>query len=131
MSVSIFQGYWTRKIVKDYPNCLFVYGDNDRGFGKGGQAIIRGLKNTIGIPTKKYPSNREKSFYTDEEYDKNCQKIDKAIEKIKKVFYEKGYDYLVLPKDGFGTGLSQLPKKAPDTYKYLCEAVEELIRQLS
>lgn len=34
----------------------------------GGQAIIRGLPNTIGIPTKKYPSNLKSSFYTDDEY---------------------------------------------------------------
>lgn len=131
MSILIFEGYWTRKTVKDNKNYLFVYGDNDRKFGRGGQAIIRGLGNTVGISTKKYPSSYKSSFYTDEEYDKNCQKIDGGIGNIKTKFYKGEYDYLVLPKDGFGTGLSQLPKKAPLTYKYLCSQVDELIKELS
>lgn len=131
MSVLIYEGYWTRNYVKNNSNMLFVFGDNDCKIGKGGQAIIRGLKNTIGIPTKKFPSNFYKSFYTDDDYKDNCKKIDVAIKKIKKKFYGKNYDYLVLPQDGFGTGLARLPSKAPNTYKYLNTVVSELIRELS
>ena len=131
MSIIIFEGYWTRKDVTRNSHCLFVFGDNDIEKGKGGQAIIRGLKNTAGIPTKKYPSNWKSSFYTDDEYKENCQKIKDAIELIKKRVHEEKYEYIVLPKDGFGTGLSQLPKKAPKTYKFVCKQVKKLIKEFS
>ncbi|AQN68275.1 hypothetical protein [Saudi moumouvirus] len=122
--ILIFNGFWTEKDVLNFPRGLFVYGDNDAHFGKGGQAIIRDLKNTIGLPTKKYPTNDNNSFYTDNEYEQNVEKINKAIQNI--INKSKYYDYLILPKDGFGTGLSKLPEKAPKTFKYLCEQIEIL-----
>jgi len=122
--IVIFDGFWTIEDVNRYPHALFVYGDNDVGFGKGGQAIIRGLKNTVGIPTKKYPTNDSTSFYTDNEYKLNIQKINYAIDKIKRM--SKSYKYVVLPKDGFGTGLAHLPQCAPKTYAYLVSAVDNL-----
>lgn len=128
MSIIIFDGYWTCKDVIQYSNCLFIFGDNDVGKGKGGQAIIRYLKNTAGIPTKKFPNNKYSSFYTDDEYKENCNKIKNAITLIKQRFYQEKYEYIVLPKNGFGTGLSQLPKKAPKTYNFLCNQVQKLIK---
>ena len=122
--IIIFKGFWSKNDVEKHPDCLFVYGDNDAGIGKGGQAIIRDLSNTIGIPTKKYPSNHASSFYSDTEYDKNIAKIDYAIEKI--IILSKKYKYVILPEDGFGTGLADLPKKAPKTFDYLVKAVDSL-----
>ena len=122
--IKIFKGYWTENDVTDNPDWLFVYGDNDVGMGKGGQAIIRDLSNTIGIPTKKYPSYNPSSYYTDAEYKKNVAKIDYAIEKI--IILSKKYKYVILPEDGFGTGLADLPKKAPKTFDYLVKAVDSL-----
>jgi len=42
----------------------------------------------------------------------------------------KNYEEIVLPKDGFGTGLSQLPQKAPMTYLYLNKVVRNMILTL-
>lgn len=131
MSIIIYNGYWTRNDVIKNPTLLFIFGDNDIEKGKGGQAIIRGLKNTAGIPTKKYPSNWKTSFYSDDDYKQNCKKIKYAINLIKKRFYEEKYEYIVLPKDGFGTGLSQLPKKAPKTYAFLVKQIEKFIKDFS
>lgn len=49
----IYPSFWTVAIVRQYPNALFVFGDNDCGKGTGGQAIIRNEPNSIGLPTKK------------------------------------------------------------------------------
>ena len=65
MEILIFKGFWTLENVTSKPDYLFIYGDNDVKNGKGGQAIIRDLPNTAGIPTKKYPNNNPASFYTD------------------------------------------------------------------
>ena len=38
------------------------------------------------------------------------------------------YTTLIIPKDGFGTGLAKLPEKAPKTFKYLEKKVKTLVR---
>lgn len=123
----IYFDYWTVQDVKDRPDHLFIFGDNNVAKGKGGQAIIRDEPNALGIPTKKYPSNRATSFYTDDEYEDNKTRIDEAIRLIIEMLPK--YEVLVLPKDGFGTGLAQLPKKAPKTYRYLKKKVKELVKE--
>ena len=117
--VKIFNGYWTRKDVKDNKDSLFVYGDNDIGVGSKGQAIIRNEPNAVGIPTKKVPSMVNSAYYRDEELEVNKRKIDKGVNKVLMEFLNNDYKYLVLPKDGFGTGLADLPKRAPLTFKHL------------
>ena len=93
--IMTFDGYWTIEYVRDHPSALFVYGDNDVGVGKGGQAIIRDLPNTAGIPTKKYPANYTDSYYTDNQYYENTTKIVNAINKI--IQLSKLYKHVVLP----------------------------------
>ena len=122
--IRIFQGFWTVADVENDREALFVFGDNNIGKGKGGQAIIRDLPNAIGIPTKKFPSNHQSSFYSDTDFDDNVARITKAINNIIKE--SVAYEYVVLPADGFGTGLAKLPSKAPKTYAYLVKAVDEL-----
>ena len=122
--IIIFDGFWKVSDVEKYPNALFIYGDNDAGIGKKGQAVIRGLPNTAGIPTKKYPSNHPKSFYTDEEYLINKQRIRNAINNI--IERSMDYKYVVLPEDGFGTGLAKLPTMASKTYQFLVKEIEKL-----
>ena len=121
----IFEGYWTVDDLRCNKNSLFVYGYNDIKKGKKGQAIIRDEPNAIGIPTKKYPSLYNHSFYTDTEFELNKKKIDNAIE----LLLEKSinYDYIVFPKDGLGTGLAKMDTKAPKTFAYLSERIREFI----
>lgn len=129
MSVAYFDGYWTVETTCYARNYLFLYGDNDIHRGKGGQAVIRDMPNTYGIPTKKLPNNHPNSFYTDEEYDENVQKIKAAFDAVKRIMHTSTiYEGIMLPKDGFGTGLAQLNTRAPRTFQYLCEQVDELVK---
>ena len=97
----------------------YLFGDNLAGYGKGGQAIIRGEPNAIGIPTKKKPTMDEDAFMTDDEYDSNIRAIDEAFNKIPK------NKIIVLPQDGLGTGLARLQSKAPKTWAYLQSKLAE------
>ncbi len=124
MEIIIFEGFWDEDDVQEMQDYLFLFGDNDIQRGKGGQAVIRDEPNTIGIPTKKYPSYRDDSFYYDEEYEENIVKIDKAFEQV--LEKAKNYKGIVLPKDGFGTGLAELPTRAPKTLEYINKKIEEL-----
>ncbi len=125
--VIIFKGYWNRNDVRNNLKHLFIYGDNDISKGVGGQAIIRYEPNTIGISTKKQPNYLSTSYYTDVEYDINRMKIDCAIINIIGKFIKGNYTSIVLPVDGLGTGLANLPKHAPKTYTYLNNSIKELM----
>lgn len=116
---------WTEKYVSENSHALFVFGDNTRGRGMKGQAVIRKCPNAFGIPTKKYPSYASNAYFTDDELTDNCSKIDVSLAVI--VANLPRYQVLVLPESGLGTGLAQLPSKAPQTYAYLCKKIEELV----
>ena len=117
---------WDVSIARKYPNHIFVFGDNNIGKGAGGQAIIRYEPNSMGIPTKKYPSFAQDSFYTDAEYSENCIKISEAVEKIIQIAQNGTIVGIVLPTDGLGTGLSQLPLRAPRTFEFLNNEISRL-----
>jgi hypothetical protein len=119
-NVEIFKGFWNVDIVKSNPHKLFIFGDNDIGKGKGGQAIIRDLPNAMGIPTKKLPNNSQYAYYIDEEIKENIKKINKSIQKILKEFLSNPkYEILVFPEAGLGTGLAKLNICAPKTLQIL------------
>jgi hypothetical protein len=99
---------------------LYVFGDNLKGFGMGGQAgQMRGEPNAIGIPTKIAPDMQEKSFFDD---GKLCyMTVTSIIEsrfRILEDHLRSGLD-VVWPEDGIGTGLAQLPERAPRIHKYI------------
>ena len=113
--------YYTVEDTKNNPNKIFVFGDNLKRKGEKGQAIIRKEKNAYGIVTKKSPSSKSSSYFTDDDLKENKILIDEDIEKIKL----DGREIVVFPKDGLGTGLAKLKKKAPNTYKYLKDRLLE------
>ena len=76
----------------------------------------------MGIPTKKIPSLRQGSFYTDTELKDNKSKIDTAIDKIIKE--SENYKTIYFPEDGFGTGLAKLKDYAPETLEYLNKLIK-------
>lgn len=121
----------TREYVKNNPDKIFVFGDNDDKDGFGGQAKeMRGEKNAIGIPTKKKPSMDVDSFYTDAEYETNKKKINLAVNAILKEIKEG--KTIVFPSQGLGTGMAMLDKKAPKTFKFLqasIKAIEDYVNQ--
>lgn len=112
MEVIIYKGFWNRDTPGQFKDYIFLYGDNDAHFGEGGQVIIRKSKNAMGIPTKKYPNNDESSFYTDEEYEENVKKINNAFSRVWQKLSSGKWKGIVVPENGFGNGLSQLPSRA-------------------
>ena len=58
----------TENFLARNPTCFFVYGDNTLHLGTAGGAALRHCINAYGFVTKKIPSNKPQSFYTQEEY---------------------------------------------------------------
>ena len=58
----------TKGFLDSNPNAYFVFGDNLERMGYGGAAILRDHPHAIGFITKKFPDNKDSSFYRPEEY---------------------------------------------------------------
>lgn len=114
-------------------NCrevLYLFGDNLAEVGMGGQAAeMRGEPNALGIPTKRTPAMDEASFFTDDDFDWVKNKYDSIFKGIRHrdaSCNRTGYSVLVIPADGLGTGLAELPVRAPKIYAYLLLKISEL-----
>src|SRR6478735_10067820 len=118
MNIIVEKEYYTRKLVEENPQNLWVFGENEAQQGTdrigSGQACIRGLENTFGFCTKKSVVG----FWSDKNYSQNINKIEEDIRNLSKKAKDT-YEAIVFPANGLGTGLSQLPLMAPRSFLYL------------
>ena len=82
----------TQEFLDSTPNAYFVFGDNLERWGHGGAAKLRDHPHAIGFITKKFPDNKDESFYKPEEYSpvffEELTKLKKIIQKRPdKIFY--------------------------------------------
>ena len=74
----------TKYFLDTNPNTLFVFGDNLIRRGYGGAAVLRDHPQAIGFVTKKFPDNRDTSFYDPAEYEslffQELKKLENTIE---------------------------------------------------
>jgi hypothetical protein len=107
---------YSREMARANPEARFVFGDNAKRVGLGGQAkVMRGEPNAIGVATKWLPENGENAFFSDK---LSCRSIvgmdliavQKALDAGRSVY---------VPADGLGTGLAELPQRAPELYELL------------
>ena len=125
MTRMIRQKFINRCDLTDNPDMYYLFGDNTIRKGMGGQAgAMRGEPNAIGIATKALPSQQPDSFFSDNFWEENFEIIwgDLALAFDRKF---EGYQ-LVIPSDGLGTGLSELPTRAPFTNALLLRSIELL-----
>lgn len=110
----------TRDMLRAAPDTLFVFGDNMIARGLGGQAKeMRGEPNAVGIPTKMLPGMGYADFFRDEDFERAKPKIDAAF--VRLFAHAAGGGKIVWPADGVGTGLAELPKRAPKIWKLIEE----------
>lgn len=115
----------TRDKVKENPDVLYLFGDNLLRKGLGGQAKeMRGEENTLGIVSKKYPSNNSSSFYTDSDFYFWLEVFSADIKNLTGKINSGKYKALVIPP--IGVGLADLPNKAPRIWKYLKTTLDNL-----
>ncbi len=120
------QKFITREDLQANPDTLYVFGDNERRRGYGGQAkAMRGEPNAVGVRTKRKPARTAPDdFWTDDTYEQNCRMIDEDLAPVFARLRAGGP--VVLPEDGLGTGLAELPARAPRTFAYLQEQLRQL-----
>lgn len=106
-----YRKWITREMLRAEPDTVFVFGDNIKRIGMGGQAKeMRGEPNAFGIPTKWSPGMADEDFFTDHDYDFVIPHLISAHTFLKSV------DKIVWPADGIGTGLARLNLTAPKIF---------------
>ena len=141
--IIVRQLFINRQDLQQNPHVVYLFGDNYQRIGFGGQAAeMRGEPNGIGVVTKRNASHGRGSYFSDdkEEMDDNQKAIFQdfkraydlavfgekiAVNDIRSQFYG-GSGVIVVPTDGLGTGLSQLPQRAPVTLKFINKLIEKL-----
>lgn len=121
----IFQHRIYRIDLRANPEVLYVFGDNVDRVGLGGQAgEMRGEPNAVGVATKWSPSMRDTSFFDDSDYEHISKIIDTDFEPLFKAALN--WKTIILPADGLGTGLSEMPTRCPKLYQLVRSYVETL-----
>jgi hypothetical protein len=113
-----YRKFICREDLQQNPSVLYLFGDNDLRVGLGGQAReMRGEENAVGVRTKWAPDMAPSSFFTDASLDQIKAMIDHDLRAP--IQHLKQGGLVVIPADGLGTGLSQLPQRAPQVNAYL------------
>lgn len=118
-----FQKWITRQDLRNNPKVYYVFGDNVQRVGLGGQAKeMRGEPNAIGVVTKWAPGWDEADYFNDVNMGAWL-----ALESdlIKIANHLAHINTIVFPSDGLGTGLSELPRRAPKMYKKLYDTIAD------
>lgn len=89
----------TEEFLDSTPEAIFVFGDNLVAKGTGGAAKLRHHPKALGFITKKYPNNKDSSFFRPEEYQ---EVFDKEVEKLLKFISMNPGRVLYISKLGAG-----------------------------
>lgn len=117
MMMMIRQSFVTPEDCRANPDAIYLFGDNFLRKGKKGQAIIRDEPNAAGIATKWLPARNPEAYFSDMQLPAQRRMI---AADFRKVFSARDSGkIIVLPLDGLGTGLANLPKNAPKTNEFL------------
>jgi hypothetical protein len=113
-------------IQATFPTHIYLFGDNMKRVGMGGQAAsMRGEPNSFGVPTKWAPDSQTSSYFKDEDWGL----VEDAIlfPFLIALAWIRAGKTVVTPLDGLGTGLAELPTRAPkifETIKIRLEILE-------
>lgn len=107
MNIEIEYRFYSKELLRMYPEKIFVFGDNMKRYGKGGQAVIRDEPNAYGIATKRYPSMEDWAFFSDKNDEFDC-----VLNDLRRLYVLSRTHTVVFPKAGIGTGLAQMEGKS-------------------
>jgi len=121
----IYQRWIYRDDLQANPDIMYLFGDNVDRIGRGGQAKeMRGEPNAHGIATKVSPSNHPNAFFNDEKFLEQSKIIFNDFSAVFGKIAKGGT--VIIPLYGLGSGLSQLPEKAPGLNTYLLRQIAYL-----
>ncbi len=129
MRILYYSGWLTPELCREHRDKLFVFGDNLKRFGMGGQAIIRNEPNAYGIATKRLPSMHEGSFFEED----NLGDLNAVLGDIEELWdhLKETEDTIVIPvtpagQISLGLERAELQQRAPSIYKTIEMHINEM-----
>ena len=123
----IWQKLIYREDLRANPSIKYLFGDNEKRVGMGGQAgQMRGEPNSVGIRTKASPGIESNAYWTDKNLTRNIALLDEDFNPVRFWLMDDARRMIVVPRDGLGTGLAMLEENAPNTLRYLNQWIEHL-----
>lgn len=126
--VILYSGWLTPELCQERDDLIFVFGDNLKRVGMGGQAIIRTQPNAQGVATKRLPSMAPSAFFSET----NENDLDSVVDDLAEVWsaLKEGLT-VVIPvtaegKPSLGLERAELPQRAPSIYNTICMHVKEM-----
>lgn len=117
----ILQSRIYRADLRANPCALYVFGDNERRYGLGGQAAeMRGEPNAVGVATLAAPG----MFWREDDAARQCAVIDADMAPLFEAM--RHGELIIFPLDGIGTGLADLQRRSPTTFQHLQRRIAEL-----
>lgn len=105
--------WFTREGLQANPEARFVFGDNLRRIGYGGQAgACRNEPNAIGVATLYAPGD----FYRADD-PLALATVNADLARVANALMQGRV--VVAPRDGLGTGLARLPEHAPNLHRLI------------
>lgn len=101
------------KTCREHPDKLFVFGDNMKRKGRGGQAVIRYEPNAFGIATKRCPSMASEAFFSDAP-----DEMATLMGDLRRL-YKLNPSVIVFPSFGIGTGLARMKEVSPEIFQLM------------
>lgn len=128
MPIHYYRGWYSPELVEANPEVVFVFGDNTKRRGMGGQAIIRGWPNAYGVATKRVGDMAGSSFFEEGNED-DLKAVQADLAGLRKLL-EQGRKVLIPVSNqanavSLGLERAQLPIRAPSLYRLIVDAISE------
>lgn len=118
MNIEVTTELYTKDLLRQQPDKIFVFGCNMKRYGKGGQAIIRDEPNAFGIATKRYPSRDDWAYFSDKEDEKEF-----VLQDLRNLYKIAQHKTIIFPSAGIGTGLAEMEKRSPVIWNMMCDVL--------
>ena len=125
----LYSGWLSVPLCRAHIEKVFVFGDNLRRVGMGGQAVIRHMPNALGVATKRRPAMTASSFFEEG----NDDDLDAVLDDLALVYDQlRSGKTVVIPvttsgEVSLGLERARLQTKAPSIYKTISTHVEEMV----
>jgi|ERR1051326_516163 hypothetical protein len=122
----LYQKMIYRDDLRRNPSVLYLFGDNDKRAGLGGQAKeMRGEPNAVGLRTKRAPGKENDDYWSDKNFDANCAKIEEDMSRVRAQLRRGGV--VVIPTDGIGTNRADMERRCPRSFHVLQQTLAALV----